>query len=116
MKQDANSKVGDALPRSPRSALRSLPLMKTLEDASALCEREQDGFYLTAFALQSWVANLVVLAAAEYAEKKNARERSMQTGQAWRGFLEIFKDTSGNGFPRVVGSLFRFAGYDDPMA
>src|SRR6266576_6640887 len=94
-----------------------LPLMKTVEDAVALCEKERDGFYLNAFVIQGWLAQLVVQAAAEYAEKKDAHDRAMQNGYAWRTFLELFGKAADNEFPHVYSSLLRFADCeDDPLA
>lgn len=92
------------------------PLMKTIEDATALCEKEHDNFYLTAFMVQAWLGQLVLAAAAEYAEKKRPQDRSMQNGQAWRGFLEIFGKATDHEFPHILSSLFRYAEYDEPMA
>src|SRR5262249_32299509 len=51
-------------------------------------------FYLTAFALQCWLGKLVLRAAAEYAEKKNPRHRSLQSGHAWTAFQELFGQDS----------------------
>jgi hypothetical protein len=69
---------------------QELPLMKTVADAIALAREKKDPFYLTAFMLQAWLGALVVQAAAEYAEKKNPLDRSLQTGQAWRAFQDTF--------------------------
>lgn len=90
--------------------------MKSLEDAKALCEKEQDPFYLDAFMIEAWLGQVVVMAAAEYAEKKDARERRMQDGEAWRAFLEIFGHVQDHEFHYVFQSLLRFAGYDDAQA
>src|SRR5690242_424956 len=67
-----------------------LPFMRTREDAVALSEKEKDNFYITAFMIEAWLGQTVLDNVAEYAEKKNPRERAMQTGQAWRLFLEVF--------------------------
>jgi len=90
--------------------------MKTFEDAKALCERERDPFYLDAFMIEGWLGGVVVDAAAEYAEKKNGKDREMQKGQAWRGFLEYFGHAKVSEFPHVFQSLYRFAEYDDLQA
>jgi hypothetical protein len=99
----------------PEPRLR-LPLMKTLADATALCEQEKDGFYLTAFAAQCWLGQLVVQAAAEYAEKKNPKDRSLQSGLAWQGFLKLFPQPEDKDFPAILSHVFRFAEYEDPLA
>jgi hypothetical protein len=46
--------------------MKTLPFMKTTADAVAICEKEGDNFYLTAFMLQAWVAGLVNDCTAEY--------------------------------------------------
>jgi len=93
-----------------------LPFMKSIEDAMALCEREHDNFYVTAFMIEVWLSQVDLRAAAEYAEKKNARDRAMQAGQAWRVFLEVFGHAKDAEFPHVLQSLCRFAEYDDAQA
>ena len=93
-----------------------LPLMKTFEDAAALCEKERDPFYPDAFMFQCWLGDLVRQAAAEYAEKKNPKDRFLQSGQAWRGFLKLFGHAEDKDFPVMLSHLFRFAEYNDPLA
>ena len=95
---------------------RRLPLMKSVADATALCEKEKDGFYLTAFAAQCWLGDLVVRAAAEYAGNKDPKERQLQSGQAWQGFLKLFGQAEDKDFPVLLSHLFRFAEHDDPLA
>lgn len=90
-----------------------LPLMKTFEDAAALAEKESDPFYLAAFMIQCWLGGLALNAAAEYAEKKNPKDRSLHSGQAWRAFLEMFPFTEAKGFRYVLSCLFRFCASDD---
>lgn len=93
-----------------------MPFMKSLEDAQALCEKEQDPFYLDAFMLESWLGHLILAAATEYAEKKNARERQMQNGEALRSFMIPFHHAKDDEFPHVFDSLIRFAEYNDVQA
>lgn len=93
-----------------------LPFMKTIEDAEALCVRERDPFYLTAFMFEAWLGQVVWAAAAEYGEKKLAKDRTLQSGQAWRVFQEIFGHAKDSEFPHILGSLYRFAEYDDVQA
>ena len=64
--------------------------MKSFEDAKAACAKAQDPFYLDAFMIEAWLGDVVLEAATEYAEKKNAKNRAMQCGQGWRGFLKVF--------------------------
>jgi hypothetical protein len=93
-----------------------LPFMQTVADAVALCEKENDPFYLTAFMIEAWLGQVALGAAAEYAEKKNARDRQMQAGAAWQLFLEDFGRAPDNEFGHVFSSLLRFAEYDDVQA
>ena len=90
-----------------------LPFMKSIKDAEALVEKERDPFYLDAFMIEGWLGHSILEAAAEYAEKKNAKDREMQNGQAWRGFLAIFGHVQDNEFHHVLQSLLRFADHDD---
>ena len=93
-----------------------LPFMANLDDAAALYQREKDPFYIVAFMLQYWLVTLVERAIAEYVEKKNPRERSLQRGEAWRTFLELFEFLelkSGKGFRYLLSVLLRFSGSDD---
>ena len=90
--------------------------MKSIADAQAICERERDPFYLDAFMFEAWLGSLVLEVAAEYAEKKCARNRKMQTGQAWRGFLHLFGHVKDDDFHHVLSSLYRFTEYDDVQA
>ena len=63
--------------------------------------------------IQCWLGGLTLHAAAEYAEKKNPKDRSLQTGQAWRAFLEMFPFTEAKGFRYLLSCLFRFCASDD---
>lgn len=90
--------------------------MKSIADAQALCEKEQDPFYLDAFMIEAWLGSHVLEIAAEYAEKKKAQDRRLQTGQAWRLFLEVFGHVEDADFHHVLSHLYRFAEYDDVQA
>jgi hypothetical protein len=96
--------------------LKPLPFMKTTKDAIALCEKEQDNFFLMAFMIEGWLGHVVLQAVKEYAEKKEARDRAMQTGQAWRGFLKVFGQAGDKEFPHILVSMLRFTEYDGPLA
>ena len=67
-----------------------MPLMKSLEEAEALCQQKRDGFYLDAFYIETWLGAVFSAAQEEYAGKKEAKQRQMQTGQAWRSFMHYF--------------------------
>ena len=93
-----------------------LPVMKSLEDVKALSERERDPFYLDAFMVEGWLGLIDSETAAEYAVKKNPRERDLQRGRAWRGFDDIFGRLDDAVFQMVLLSLFRYAEYEDVQA
>jgi hypothetical protein len=93
-----------------------LPPMKSVEDASATSKKQRDPFYLNAFMFQAWLGDLIVQAAAEYAEKKNPKDRLIQSGQAWQGFQKLFGHVEDQHLPSLLEHLFRFAECDDPMS
>jgi hypothetical protein len=95
---------------------RPFPFLVTLDDARALATKERDNFYPVAFLLRSWLALLVMDSMAEYAEKKNAAGRCLQTGQAWRSFQKIFAGLDDPAFVCLFSALCRLASYEDPMA
>jgi len=63
--------------------------MTGFDDAEALYAAEKDPFYIAAFLVQSWLGGLLLHAVAEYAEKKNPKQRSLQSGEAWRSFADL---------------------------
>jgi len=87
--------------------------MGTFEDAEALAVSQKDPFYLAAFLFQIWLNGLLQRATAEYAEKKNPKDRSLQNGEAWRSFLEFFPFAPKKGFGYLLTCLARFAATDD---
>lgn len=93
-----------------------MPFMKSIADAKALCEKEKDPFYIDAFMIEAWLGQVVLEAAAEYARKKCARNRNMQTGQASSAFQKLFGHAKDAEFPYLLQSLFRFAEYNDVQA
>src|ERR1043166_8773736 len=93
---------------------RPLPLMQTIQDAARLNIQEHTTFYVSAFLFQCWISELTN--SAQLAEKPDPKDRSFQTGQAWRGFLKFFGKASDAEFPVVFSHLMEFAQYDDPLA
>ena len=93
-----------------------LPFMKTLDDALAICNRAEDNFYVDAFMIEAWLGEVVLKAVAEYAEKKSARDRQMQMGQAAQSFQNLFGHATDSELPHVLASLLRFLEYDDAQA
>jgi len=98
-----------------KTALR-LPLMRSFKEAAALSTKNNDPFYLDAFAFQCWLGDLLSTTIAEYAEKKNPRNRLLQSGQAWQGFQKLFAKAGDEDFPTILSHLLRFAKHDDPQA
>lgn len=89
--------------------IQPLPLMTDFADAEALYAAEKDPFYLAAFLIQHWLGGLLLTAAAEYAEKKNPKERSLQSGQAWRSFADLFNLTEDKRCCYLLGCMLRFS-------
>jgi hypothetical protein len=95
---------------------RSLPVMKSFEDAVSLCDSERDNFYTDAFMLQAWIGHLLDQALADYGDQRRAQSRIMQFGQAQRGFLQVFGNLTDTEFQSLLHNCHRFTGYDDPLA
>src|SRR5436309_16027120 len=76
---------------SVKTATRpSFPLIKSMAEAVALSKNEKDNSSIVALHIQRWLAQVHKEAVAEYADKKNPRDRSLQAGSAWRIFKSIF--------------------------
>jgi hypothetical protein len=90
--------------------------MKTKDDALAVCAREGDSFYLTAFMLEEWLGDATLKTVAQYAERKNAKDRRLQQGLATESFAAVFGHATDAEFPHVFSSLLRFAEYDDAQS
>src|SRR2546423_876354 len=84
------SEVKAGPPRHSTLAPAPVPFMRNFEDAAALFEQSKDPFYLAAFLIQCWLGDLVQRSAAQYAENKNPKDRSLQSGEAWRSLREFF--------------------------
>src|SRR5436190_15609254 len=95
---------------------RSLPVMKSFEDAVSLCDNERDNFYTDAFMLQAWIGHLLDQALADYGDQRRSHSRIMQFGQAQRGFLQVFGNLTETEFQSLLHNCHRFTGYDDPLA
>ena len=93
--------------------IRRLPFMRNFEDAEAFFEKEHDPFYLAAFLIQCWLGGLVIRAAAQYAENKNPKERSLQTGECWRSFVEFLNLKPEKPCHYLLSCLFRFSALND---
>ena len=65
----------DSSPQPPAGTPGPLPFMKTMDDALAVCVKEQDNFYVDAFMFEAWLGELVCRVAAEYADNKSANTR-----------------------------------------
>ena len=62
--------------------------------------------------IEAWLGQVVLDAAAEYAEKKNAKERRMQAGQSRRCFLKVLGHAKDREFPDIFLTLCRFSEYE----
>src|SRR5258706_15623676 len=92
-----------------------LPHMEKYEDALALTEKEHDHFYIAAFRLNDWLANLLIEGFTRLAPDKRQPCGAPQTGQAWRGFLEIFGGISDQDFVHVMRVIHRYIRHADPL-
>jgi hypothetical protein len=81
--------------------------MKSFEEAVAVAEQRKDPFYVMAFIFQYWLGCLAIQASTEYAEKKEPKDRALQSGQAWQGYQELFPRSEG--FQYKLNCMFRFA-------
>jgi hypothetical protein len=87
------------------------------EDAvAAPTDKERELAAQITAAIQRWLAQLLSHALAEYAEKKEPKNRSLQSGHAWSAFLETFGPPNGPGLLHVCLALYRFARAHDPLA
>jgi hypothetical protein len=90
-----------------------LPEMETYEDAEAISEKEHDHFYLCAFMMKSWLQGLVLDAAIRLPPLNQLGKPAPQTGQGWKGFLDIFGQLSDAQFHYSIRAVLRFLKYDD---
>lgn len=93
-----------------------LPFMKTMEDAIAVCHRENDNFYVTAFMIQAWLGEVTCRTVAEYAEKKSASARRFQQGLARELFDQTFGHVEDAEFHHVFQALARFGQFMDSQS
>lgn len=93
-----------------------LPFMKTMEDALAVCQRENDNFYLTAFMLEAWLGEVVYSTIAQYAERKAPQNRKLQRGLASDSFSTVLGRIPDAEFIHLFESLCRFGEFDDPQS
>ncbi len=93
-----------------------LPLMKTMEDAIAVCQRENHNFYVTAFMIEAWLGEVTCRTVAEYAEKKSASDRRFQQGLARELFDEAFGHAKDAEFHHVFQALARFGQFADSQS
>ena len=100
------------LPDKP-SSVRRLPLMLTAADAEALATQSNDPFYRAAFLIQHWLAFLLARAAAQYAEHKHHRDRSLQSGEAWRALSAMFNLKPDEPCTALLSCLYRFSVEDN---
>ncbi len=87
--------------------------MKTMEDALAVCQRENDNFYVTAFMIEAWLGDVTLRTVEEYSGHKRAKNRKLQQGLAAESFTAVFGHVSDEEFHHLFGSFARFGQFDD---
>ncbi len=92
---------------------RRLPLLRNFEQAEALAVQKQDPFYLAAFLIQCWLGELVMRAAAQYAENKDPKDRLFQTGESWRTLVQFFDLKPEKPCAYLLSCFYRFSAEDD---
>src|SRR5882724_1621635 len=90
-------------------------LPKPAEDPASTQAKQRDFELLITRSIQLWLAQLLQHAQAEYAEKKDPRDRSLQNGYAWATFREKFPET-GPALLHVCLGLYRYTRADCPLA
>jgi hypothetical protein len=95
------------------TATKGLPFLRNFEEAEAFAKQEQDPFYLAGFLIQCWLGELVMRAAAQYAENKNPKDRCLQTGESWRALGEFFNLKPEKPCGYLLSCLYRFSAEDD---
>jgi hypothetical protein len=106
--------ISENLEPMSRRKREALPFMKTAKHALALCRRTGDDFYLNVFNIECWLGKLACETVVEYAEKKSAGDRRLQTGEARRIFAKVFNEAADRDFPALFEHLTRFAQDDGP--
>jgi hypothetical protein len=89
--------------------VRRLPLIVDFSDAEVLATERNDPFYIVAFQIQYWLGQLLAGATAQYAEHKHPRDRSLQSGEAFRALTHIFNLKSESPCSALLGCLYRFS-------
>jgi len=93
-----------------------LPEMETYDQAEAVSKKEGDYFYLCAFMMKSWLHGLVLDAVLRLPPLNQLSKPAPQTGQAWKGFLDIFGQLKHSQFHYSTRELLRFIKYNDADA
>ena len=94
-----------------QNALEPLPEMETYEQAEAVSKERGDHFYLCAFMMKSWVKGLMTEAYVRLAPENQHPEGFLQTGRAWKGFLDIFGKLNQRQFHHSIRAVRRFITY-----
>lgn len=95
------------------SSSRRLPFMCNFDDAERVARERKDPFYFVAFLLQFWLGELLARAAGQYAERKNPRDRSLQSGEGWRALTTLFKLKPDGPCSALLGCFYRFSVEDN---
>ena len=104
---------GNEIPNNQNEG-EPLPEMETYEQAEAVAQERGDQFYVCAFMIKDWILRRFMEAAVRLSPKVREPEGSLQSGKAWKGFLDIFGRLQDRQFHYSVEALSRFIRYDDP--
>jgi hypothetical protein len=104
--QRIENQAGPGLP------LRGAPVDGSLEDNSACLHhlrRTRNQFHLNSLVAQVLFVQLHEHAEAQYETATGSKQKSMQTGHAWRTFSSLFEPVSAIELVRLFENLLRFA-------
>ena len=101
-------------PVAPKFGL--LDFLQSPDQSFPAAENEPFHLSLDFLSFHAWLGQAVLGAMAEFADKKFARDRRMQTGQAWRAFEELFGGLTVLELVTLYSNLLCFAASDHPDA
>lgn|ERR1051325_4587672 len=78
--------------------------------------RDHEAFSLDSMLIHAWLGQLLMDAAARYAQRNGPDRPPMQEGHAQAGFLKIFGNPDEHELHRLLQSFYRFTQCDDPLA
>jgi len=106
-RQPASGTQPPSPPDTPQFGL--LDFLQSPDQSFAAAENEPYRLSLDFLSFHAWLGQAVLGAMAEFANNKSARDRRMQTGQAWRAFEELFGDLTVLELLTLYSNLLCFA-------